>query len=140
MLTTASPSGSIRHPSVPFWLWIYFPTPTASAIPPEATAREPPEHTAKQPFRLMALRQQQPVIAAYFTSRPPFFTGRCCKLVSDPFSVCARGSGSEGIDDLPACIHRLKNAGSVRARRDLPWRNGAQGMVLRSPLLGYHTN
>src|ERR1035437_1699859 len=31
---------------------------------------DPPEHTAKQPFRQMALRQQQPIIAAFFPQPP----------------------------------------------------------------------
>jgi|ERR1017187_3046048 hypothetical protein len=37
LMTTAFPSGLVRHPSVPPWLWIDL-SATASAIPPEATA------------------------------------------------------------------------------------------------------
>jgi hypothetical protein len=41
----------------------------------------------------MSFRQEKPVVTRMFDRRPPIFTSRCCKLVSDRFSI-RRGSVS----------------------------------------------
>ena len=39
---------------------------------------------------------ETPTARAYFTSRPPVFTSRCCKLVSDHFSILLAAPGWRG--------------------------------------------
>jgi len=47
----------------------------------------PPHHASKQVPRQTALCQQEPAIASVPDQPTPAFTNRCCKLVSDRFSM-----------------------------------------------------
>src|ERR1019366_1001301 len=74
-------------PPSPFAL-IDFPAPTASAIPPEATA----QRSAGAYCQTTVSSDGSPPTAANNSGHvspavPPVFTSRCCKLVSDQFSI-----------------------------------------------------
>src|ERR1019366_374110 len=66
LLTTAFPSGFVRHPSLRCWSGSISRLPQPRLSRRKRQPSDPPEHTAKQPFRQMALRQQQPIIAGMF--------------------------------------------------------------------------
>src|ERR1035437_9607913 len=66
LLTATFPSGFGRHPSVRWWSGSIFRPPQPRLSRRKRQPGDPPEHVAKQPFRQMALRQQQPIIAGMF--------------------------------------------------------------------------
>lgn len=72
-LTAVLSSSFVRHPSVPWRLWITISAATAAAIPSELAAQGYPlEHAAKQQTHQMTFGREQPTIAAFFTSRQRF--------------------------------------------------------------------
>src|ERR1039458_10117815 len=66
LLTTAFPSGFVRHSSLRCWSGSIFRLPQPRLSRRKRQIGYPPEHIAKQPFRQMALRQQEPVVAGMF--------------------------------------------------------------------------
>src|SRR5664280_2870224 len=60
------PFDFVRHLSVPFYCGAISRLPQPRLSRRKRQPGEPPEHTAKQPFRQVALRQQQPIIAGMF--------------------------------------------------------------------------
>jgi hypothetical protein len=89
-------------------------------------------HCPKEPSRQSAFRQQQPVVAlARFASRPPIFTSRCCKLLSDQLSALfqrqhARTGFANSVCHQPIAALDASLESKMRIKRPRPAGN-AQG-------------